>query len=97
MPLGDGSEMVPTSSDTQPRDGSVVPPPRRGGTSEPGTISETGLRALADLIRAALDDCEILLPPLTEQRLVDRVAELAALAGITIVAEPGDLPEPRIY
>lgn len=58
-------------------------------TTDPAVI-------LRDIISAGLDDCNILLPPATEQRLVDRVTELAELAGVTVAVEVHH-PEPHIY
>lgn len=43
---------------------------------------------LGDLLRSALDDCRVKLPALAERRVVDRMVELAEIAGVEIAIAP---------
>jgi hypothetical protein len=42
---------------------------------------------LADLLRAACDDERVRVPPLAQGRVIDRMTELADIAGIVITRE----------
>lgn len=47
---------------------------------------------LGDLLRAALDDCRVRLPPLTERKILSRMVELAECMGIEVIPAT---PEPQ--
>lgn len=49
---------------------------------------------LGDLLRAALDDCRVRLPPLTQRKVLARMVELAEVMGVEINRPE---PEPRLW
>lgn len=47
---------------------------------------------LGDLLRAALDDCRVRLPPLTARKVLVRMVELAEVMGVEMTRPE---PEPK--